>query len=163
MKKLKPKGRGDGHKFDYSGITDKIIVGSDFCTGRVCALHEDEFKKLNVCAEINLSAEKKEKPPDDIDVYAWLPVVDGYAPTLDQLDYATSLINEVVSKEKNIYVHCKNGHGRSPTLVAAYLIRYKGMDVDEAIKFIKKKRPEVHIEKSQRKALEKYSKKFRSD
>jgi protein-tyrosine phosphatase len=150
---LKPKGRNDGHNFDYSIIADKIYVGSDFCVGRECKLHSEEFNKMGVCVEINLAAEKKEIPPDDINMYAWLPVVDGYAPTMDQLNLGTSMINEAVEKGNTVYVHCKNGHGRSPTMVAAYLIRYKGLSVDEAIDLIVQKRPETHIEEVQRWAL----------
>jgi protein-tyrosine phosphatase len=159
MAKLRPKGRNDSHTFDYSRITDKIFIGSDLCKGSVCPIHGPEFKKLGVCVEVNLSAEKKETPPDDIDSYTWMPVVDGYAPTPDQLDMGTSIIDKAVTNDKTVYVHCRNGHGRSPTLVAAYLIKYKGMSVDEAIDYIAKKRPEIHIEKTQKKALEKLSKK----
>jgi hypothetical protein len=59
MNKLKPKGRNDSHLFDYTKITDNIFVGSDLCKGSVCPVHGPEFKKLGVCVEINLSAEKK--------------------------------------------------------------------------------------------------------
>jgi len=50
-----PAGRNDDHVFDYSKITDNIFIGSDFCKGGVCLLHADEFKRLGVSVEINLS------------------------------------------------------------------------------------------------------------
>ncbi len=157
MDKPEPHGRNDEHTFDYSQITEQIYVGSDFCTGRECTFHADEFKKLGVCLEINLAAEKKETPPDDIDMYAWLPVVDGDAPSPDQLRIGTTLIHEAVENGNIIYVHCRNGHGRSPTLVAAYLIRYKEMSVAEAMSLVMEKRPETHFETTQHKALETFS------
>ena len=153
---LEPKGRNDGHIFDYTQITDQIFLGSDFCTGRACTFHSDEFKKLGVRVELNLAAEKKETPPDDIDIYAWLPVVDGYAPTIDQLTLGTSLINEAVVNRNTVYIHCKNGHARSPSMVAAYFVRFKGLTVDDSIKLIKEKRPEVHIEDVQKKVLSQF-------
>jgi len=156
--KLKPKGRNDSHNFDYSKISDHIYVGSDFCTGRKCKEHRAEFKRLNVDSEINLSAEKKEIPPDNVSSYTWLPVVDGYAPTQQQLDVGTEIVNSAVGNGKNVYVHCRNGHGRSPTLVAAYLIKFQKMSVDDAIDLIEKKRPEAHIETSQEKALREFAK-----
>lgn len=156
MGRREPKGRGDDHVFDYSKITDKIYIGSDLCKGRVCPAHSEEFKTLGVCVELNLSAEKKEIPPDDIDSYSWVPVVDGYAPSQDQLDIGTSIINQAVENGETVYVHCKNGHGRSPTMVAAYLIRYKNMKIDKAIDFIGKRRPEIHIENTQKKALNEF-------
>lgn len=163
MQKLKPKGRNDGHEFDYSKITENIYIGSDLCVGNVCPIHSEQFERLGVCVELNLSAEKKEIPPENIDSYSWIPVVDGYAPSPDQLDMGTTIINQAVSSGKTVYVHCKNGHGRSPTMVAAYFVKYKNMEVDEAIGLVKKKRPEVHIEKRQRKALDEFSRKFSTD
>lgn len=159
MQKLKPRGRNDGHLFDYSKISSNIYIGSDLCKGNICPIHSEEFKKLGVCVELNLSAEKKEVPPDEIDIYAWLPVVDGYPPNPDQLILGTSIINEAVENGNTVYVHCRNGHGRSPTMLAAYFVKYKNMSVDEAIKLLKDKRSEVHIENLQKKALNKFASK----
>jgi protein-tyrosine phosphatase len=153
---LKPKGRNDSHKFDYSKITDKIYIGSDMCKGGVCMIHGEEFKKLGVSVEINLSIESNELPPKEISSYVWLPTVDGYAPSNIQLGIGTSVINEAVESDDTVYVHCRNGHGRSPTLVAAYFVRYKNISVDDAIELIGKKRSEVHVEDRQRKALMKF-------
>lgn len=153
---LEPKGRNDSHVFDYSKIEDLVYVGSDLCRGRNCPSHDKEFRSLGIRVELNLSAEKKEIPPDDVDIYSWIPVVDGYAPSQDQLDIGAAIINQAISNKNVVYVHCKNGHGRSPTMVAAFLIKYKGMGVGEAINSITQKRPEIHIEDSQRKALEEF-------
>lgn len=150
------KGRNDGHVFDYSEITEQIYIGSDLCQGMVCPIHGPEFEALGILVEINLSVEKKETPPDGIDVYAWIPVPDGYAPSQEQMDMGTALIDAAVKGGKKVYVHCSNGHGRSPTLVAAYLIRYQGKSLDEATQFVKNKRPEVHIEDTQMEALRKF-------
>lgn len=153
MTKPVPKGRNDGHEFDYSKIDEHIYIGSNLCQGNVCPIHSEDFKRLGVCVEINLDNERKEIPPDDIESYTWMPVVDGHPPNKIQLDLGTSLMHEAIKNGRTVYIHCRNGHGRSPTLVAAYLIRYKGYQVDQAIEAIKKKRGEIHIEKGQRKAL----------
>ena len=157
---IQPKGRNDLHIFDYSKITDNLYIGSDLCKGAVCPIHGPEFMALGILVELNLSAERKEIPPDGIDIYSWLPVPDGYPPTPEQLDIGSAIINQAVSEGKNIYVHCKNGHARSPTMVASYLIRFKGMGVDDAIDMIKAKRPEIHVEDNQRQALEEFKKKW---
>jgi len=157
---VEPKGRNDGHKADYTKIPDYIYIGSNMCKGGICMIHGEEFRKLGICTEINLTAEEKEYPPDDIDAYIWIPVLDGFPPTTDQLDTGTAIIDQNIKNGNTVYVHCKNGHGRSPTMVAAYLMRYRGMDLEEAESFLKKKRPEVHIENSQKEALIKYSKMY---
>jgi protein-tyrosine phosphatase len=163
LQRQNPKGRNDDHVFDYSKIDDFIYLGSDFCRGGKCVLHSQQFKKLGVCVEINLSAEKKEFPPDDIDIYAWIPVVDGYAPTIDQLFLGTAVMNEAIVNRNTVYVHCKNGHGRSPTLIAAYYIRYKGYSVSDAVSMIKNIRHEVHIEDYQIKALEEFNQRLKTE
>lgn len=155
---LTPRGRNDGHVFEYSKVTDEVFVGSDFCKGGVCLIHAEEFKKLGVGVEINLSQEDNELPPKKgVSSYTWLPVADGAAPTQAQLAMGTSIINSAVNSGLKVYVHCRNGHGRSPTLVVAYLVKYRGMSLDDAYRFIKEKRPESHIEETQREALEKFT------
>lgn len=151
----------DGHLMEYSQITDLIYIGSDLCDGLVCPIHGKEFEELGICGEVNLEEEHPETPPKHLDAYLWLPVKDGEAPRPDQLMIGTAAINEMVGQNNVVYVHCKNGHGRSPTLVAAYLIRYKGKSIEEAIQLIASKRPEVHIEDTQRQALEQFASKWK--
>src|SRR3990172_6055779 len=146
----------EDHSFDYSKITDNIYIGSDLCKGHVCPIHSQQFKELGVTAEINLTAEHKETPPDHMDIYAWIPVEDRKAPSPDQLEVGTSIIDQMVARGKKIYIHCKVGHGRSPTMVAAYFIRFKGMDVNQALLAVREKRPEIHPEDEQLKALEEF-------
>ena len=142
------------HQTDYSQITEQVFIGSDLCRGLVCPVHSVEFKRLGICGEVNLEMERDETPTPGVDAYIWLPVPDKTAPTLDQLRVGTAAVNEMVGVGNKVYVHCKNGHGRSPTMVAAYLIRYKGMTVEEAVQFIRQQRPEIHLEEEQMKALE---------
>ena len=153
-----PKGRNDGHIFDYSKITDQIYIGSDLCKGGVCLIHGEEFRKLGISVELNLSRENNELPPKDIETYLWIPVTDGYTPSQEQLQMGTSLMNTAISAGKNVFVHCKNGHARSPTLVVAYLVKYNGMSLEDALRLITQKRSETHIEDNQRKALEEFVK-----
>lgn len=157
---LKPKGRNDGHKFDFSKITDQIYLGSDLCKGGVCLIHGEQFRRLGVNVEINLSLEENELPPKNVETYIWLPVVDGYAPSISQLGIGTSAMNEAIENGKIVYIHCMNGHGRSPSLAIAYLMRFRGMAYEDAHSLVKEKRPEIHIEDIQRGALEEFALKW---
>jgi protein-tyrosine phosphatase len=157
---MEPRGRGDEHKFRYSQITDKIYIGSDFCKGGVCLLHSEEFKALGVSVELNLSQEENELPPKELEVYCWLPVSDGNTPSPQQFDIGSGIINDGIEAGKTVYVHCKNGHGRSPSVVVAYLIRFKGYTVADAVSLIEEKRPESHIEEIQKEALQVFAEKW---
>jgi len=123
-------------------------------------LHSEEFKALGVKVELNLSQEENELPPKELEVYVWLPVPDGGSPSPEQLDIGSSTINDSVEAGKTVYVHCKNGHGRSPSVVVAYLIRFKGHTVPDALSLIEEKRPESHIEGIQKEALKKFAEKW---
>jgi len=70
-----------------------------------------------------------------------------------QLLAGSSVMHAALSAGKKVYIHCRNGHGRSPALVAAYLMRYRGMSIEDAAQTIKLKRPESHLEKVQIEAL----------
>jgi protein-tyrosine phosphatase len=152
---------GDDHTSNYTQITENIFIGSDLCEGRVCPIHGKDFEDLGILVELNLSVEKKETPPDGIDIYSWIPVANMHPPSQEQLDIGTAIINEAVVNNKKVFVHCMNGHGRSPIMVAAYLIRYHGKTVAEAVAFILGKRQEVHLEFSQREALAKFEDRIR--
>ena len=58
-------------------------------------------------------------------------------------DQTNEYINRVRTEGGNILVHCKVGRSRSVSCIIAYLIKYFGFNVDSAIKFIKKKRPQI--------------------
>lgn len=64
-----------------------------------------------------------------------------------QLQEAADYIHEQLQADKNVYVHCRAGHGRSAMAVAAYLIRYQHKTADEAAELIKAKRDSSTINK----------------
>ena len=66
-------------------------------------------------------------------------------------------IKTLIDNKIKVYVHCQRGHGRSPTLVAAYFI-LQGMSAEEAIKKIRNKR-NIHLTKTQIKSLKIFDKK----
>ena len=142
------------HEFDR--ITPYIYIGTNFC----CRPHFLQIKKLGIQADFDLEAERIERLTHDLKYYLWLPVKDHYAPTKTQFEIGTSFLDSLVRAKKKVYVHCKNGHGRSPTMVVAYFIS-QGMTAKEAIAFIKKRRPEMHLWKAQIRALKMFYKRKR--
>lgn len=138
---------------EYNYITDGIYIGTNQC----CQTHFDEkLKQEGVEVDISLEEERVDAP-FGVEFYIWIPVKNHTAPTHDQLDFGVATLEKLVNMKKKIYVHCQNGHGRAPTMVAAYLVK-KGETVDEVINFIKDKRPTIHLEQIQKNALEEFSK-----
>ncbi len=139
--------------FEYNQITPYIYIGTNMC----CQGHfEKELLRKGIRADISLE-EKRLDSPFGVDFYLWLPTRDHRAPSQRQLQVGVRLLEELEKDRIKVYVHCERGHGRAPTLVAAYLADSKDMTVDRAIAFIKKKRP-VHPNKSQRAAISRFLK-----
>ena len=71
-------------------------------------------------------------------------------------------IDALVRQKVKVYVHCKAGHGRSPTLVAAYLI-LKGKSAKGAIAAVRRKRPGIHPTAPQIRALARFERSVRNN
>jgi protein-tyrosine phosphatase len=138
-----------GHKgFDYDQIDEEVFIGTNMC----CQFgFNRELLTKNVRADISLE-EIRIDAPRGVDYFLWLPTKDHEAPTPDKLTLGVQTLEFLISRKIKVYIHCKNGHGRAPTLFIAYLVK-KGMVVDEAIKYLKSKRPTIHFTQAQLNAL----------
>src|SRR3989338_2065750 len=118
--------------FEYSRITQYIYIGTNLC----CQTHfKKSLLRKGLKADISLE-EKKLDQPYGVDYYLWLPTKDHNAPSLKQLEIGTAFLTELHKQKIKTYVHCERGHGRAPTLVAAYLLT-TGMNIDQALALIK--------------------------
>lgn len=139
-------------QLEYNYITDGIFIGTNQC----CQTHFDE-KLIHEEIEADISLEEERvDAPFGVGFYVWIPIKNHAAPTQEQLDFAVSVLEKLVAMGKKVYVHCQNGHGRAPTVVAAYLIK-QGKGVDEATEFIGSKRPTIHLEGVQKASLVEFS------
>ena len=142
-------------RLEYNEIIDGIYIGTNQC----CQTHFDEkLKKEGITADISLE-EYKVDAPFGVDFYVWIPTKNHTPPTDEQLEFGVSVLEKIISMSKKVYVHCKNGHGRAPTLISAYLIK-KGKSPEEAEEFFKTKRPSMHLDEAQRQALNKFNKHY---
>lgn len=134
---------------DYQEITEGIYIGTNAC----CQAHFDErlLTEAGITADISLEAEQLDSP-QGVDYYLWLPVKDHTPPTVKQLDVGVTALEALVRNRVRVYVHCKNGHGRAPTLVAAYLMK-QGKSFLEAEAILKGARASVHMELAQKERL----------
>lgn len=138
----------DTHPLEYNQIDSHIYIGTNQC----CQSHfAEELLKKGISADVSLEEDRVDAP-FGVESYLWLPVKDHTSPVPDQLRIGVATLRELASLDKKVYVHCKNGHGRAPTLVSAYYIA-QGMSVQDAIRFVCEKRLGAHLEESQKRAL----------
>ncbi len=138
--------------FEYSAITPSIYIGTNMC----CQTHfASSLLKKGINADISLE-EKKLDNPFGVAYYLWLPTKDHTPLHRKQLEVGVDFLQSLMKNNIKVYVHCQRGHGRAPSLVAAYLIS-TGRSVAEAIQFIKQRRPSIHLDKTQAASLRKFA------
>ncbi len=64
------------------------------------------------------------------------PIRDMDIPTRQYMEVILDTMDHDINSEKNIYVHCWGGHGRTGTVVGSYLVRH-GMNPYDALEQIK--------------------------
>ena len=86
----------------------------------------------------------REEPLDDdwIDDIEYLHIHsnDMGVPEFDDLIFSVDFIHRRLENNEPVMVHCLAGLGRTGTILACYLIKYKKMSADDAITKIRKER-----------------------
>jgi protein-tyrosine phosphatase len=69
------------------------------------------------------------------------PVQDGSADDMaERLAAALNDLAELIEGRERVYLHCNAGLNRAPTLAIAYLRAHRGMSLNEALAYVKKRR-----------------------
>jgi len=119
----------------------------------------DSIREQGIGAIVNLCGEfcdlHQIEEGSGFEVY-YLPVVDECAPDLEAMEKALDWLDESIYLDKKVLVHCRLGHGRTGTFIAAYLLR-RGFDFKLAEKTMKGRNanPATY---EQRRFLKKYGK-----
>lgn len=83
---------------------------------------------------------------------------DHQAPTLDSLSRSVDFINEQIGEGRPVLVHCLAGEGRTGCALSAYIIRTRKLSAEEAMRMLRKLKPEF-VERQQEKAVHDFASK----
>ncbi|MDD2466473.1 MAG: dual specificity protein phosphatase family protein [Desulfobulbus sp.] len=112
--------------YQLNWITDHLA------TGHAPMSYEDleSIRTQGIRAIVNLCGEfcdlHQIEEESGFDVY-YLPVADECAPDLAEMEKTLDWMDEALYLDKKVLVHCRMGHGRTGTFIAAYLLR-RGFD-----------------------------------
>jgi protein-tyrosine phosphatase len=115
---------------NYSQVEDGLYLG-----GRVPAPPPGTRAVLNLC---------RVEDPYQAEVHRWVPIPDAEpAPALDWLRQQVEFIDAQRRAGLPVYVHCRAGVSRAGLVTVAYLMWRESWSRDEALRFVRSKRPHV--------------------
>jgi hypothetical protein len=115
---------------NYSEIEDGLWLG-----GSVAEPPPGTRAVLNLC-------EREDSYRTESD--RWEPIPDAApAPGLDWLRAQVGFIEAQRAAGRTVYVHCRNGASRSGMVVVAYYMARKDWSRDQAMEFVRSRRPDV--------------------
>jgi len=141
--------RLSGKAAPFNEIEPGLYLGS-----RLFPRDQPALSAVQVASVLDLTAEFPEVPfLRRVPGYLCIPLLDRTAPTKKELEIALRFIQDRLSQGP-VYVHCALGHGRSATVVLAYLLASdKFPDLQSAITYVRTKRPGIKLHSCQKKLL----------
>jgi predicted protein tyrosine phosphatase len=137
----------------FTEILPGLYLGS-----RLCSRDARRLNELKISAVLDLTSEFSEiRSLREATAYLCIPLLDRTAPSMSEFQAAICFIREQ-SERGSIYVHCALGHGRSATVMLAYLLASgKFANVNDALGHIQTRRPRVRLNPSQLRALQEFA------
>lgn len=121
-------------------IIENLFLGNIDTAKDINTLHKHGIKAI-----VNISAGIANFPSEFI--YLKIHMLDRSESTITKyIDTVTDFIYENI-KKGGVLVHCRAGISRSPSFILSYLIKYCAMSVDNGLKLLKDKRPEIRPKK----------------
>nr|AFP95752.1 ptp2 [Mamestra brassicae multiple nucleopolyhedrovirus] len=133
---------GEGDPINVTRITDKLYLGAiiyDLDTFKRFIADEGIDAIVSVWDERMLALDKLGVSHEN---YMYIYISDNeQANIMQHFDAAYNFLHHKIDIEKKkVYVHCHAGLSRSPTLVLCYLMRQRRIPLEEAYRFVSKKR-----------------------
>ena len=122
-------------------ICKECIADCDEYTRLVNEEKEKRRKEKNISVILNVTSHVPFYHESEF-TYHRIPIID--APNVDikqYFDETYKIIDETLSGDKKILIHCQAGISRSATIVIAYIMKKNKMKMNDAYKLVHDKRP----------------------
>lgn len=116
-------------------ITANLFLGSQYTK-----LGLKKLRELGITAIVNMRMHNVYvKARYEGIKYLHLPTIDNTAPALEDLVKGADFIETEIANKGKVYVHCRQGLGRGPTMALAYLIK-TGLTYNDSFALVKRVR-----------------------
>ncbi|MGB7345796.1 MAG: phosphatidylglycerophosphatase and protein-tyrosine phosphatase 1 family protein [Pirellulaceae bacterium] len=144
----------------WDRIDPHVIVGAYPFARDVPGLYEEGVRGIvNTCEEY--AGPKSEYTQHGIEQLR-IPTTDFTHPKLRDVQLAVEFVQRHVQKDASVYIHCKAGRARSATIAMCWLMKYRGMSMDEAQAALLKARPHVNPRLATRPVVQEFAKTIRA-
>ena len=86
----------------------------------------------------------------------WLPTTDFQPPSLEDVSRGVEFLQSHAQRGGRVYVHCKAGRARSATVVICWLVKYRGMTLEQAQQHLLRCRPHTNPKLTERPVVKEY-------
>jgi hypothetical protein len=138
----------------YNRIDDLIFAGNNLCCQ---SQFDNELLSKGIYADISLEAERMDNPRG-VRYFFWFPWKEDTAPSAELMSLALRVVDNLISQNIKMYVHCRNGHGRTSTFLLSYFMRKHNIGLEQAFAILREKRPSGHINEAQKSFLQEFEK-----
>ena len=114
----------------WNHVDDHVIVGAYPFARDVPAMHKAGVKAVvNTCEEYAGPTGQYSK--HEIEQLR-IPTTDFTHPKLEDVQKAVEFVEKHAAQERTVYIHCKAGRARSATIAMCWLMKYRGMTMQQA-------------------------------
>ena len=139
----------------WNHIDDRVIVGAYPFSRDVPAMYDAGVKAVvNTCEEYAGPVEEYAKY--DIEQLR-IPTTDFTHPKFNDVQNAVEFVEKHAAKGRTVYIHCKAGRARSATIALCWLMKYRGMSMQQGQEALLKARPHINPRLTQRPVVQQFA------
>lgn len=140
----------------WDRIDPHVIVGAYPFARDIEGLYADGVRAVvNTCEEYaGPQAEYDRLGIDQLRI----PTTDFTHPKLEDVDRAVEFVQRHVENEDTVYIHCKAGRARSATVALCWLMKYRGLTMQEGQLALLAARPHINPRLTERAVVQEFAK-----
>jgi len=139
----------------WDRIDPHVIVGAFPFAEDVAAMHEAGVRAVvNTCEEYAGPVGEYEKYGIE---QLRIPTTDFTHPRLEDVARAVEFVQQHVEAGETVYIHCKAGRARSATVALCWLMKYRGLSMEEGQAKLLESRPHVNRHLTQRPVVREFA------